>query len=188
MSEPDPESSAKGRLVDRGAVFAGWVGIGVAFVVVVAFALVIPFQPLVFGLALPVGLLLGWYANARAQRRRPRWRVLVNASWAGTITGLSLAGLYLAIRLLFIYADTGALPDGTNLDCRTGPDCTFQRHVAEGRGPDLAAAGISDAASFEAAALREHAWSSGALLVLTMLGALAVGTAQAVARADGEGD
>lgn len=184
MIEPAPEPSAGGRFVDRGAVFAGWVGIGVAFVVVVAFALVIPFQPLVFGLAMPIGLLLGWYANVRAERRRPRWRVLANASWAGMVTGLSLAGLYLAIRLLFIYADTGALPDGTNLDCLTGPDCTYERHVAQGRAPELAAEGITDAASFEAAALREHAWSSGALLMLTLVGALAVGAGQALRRTD----
>jgi hypothetical protein len=184
VSEPSPSPAAEGRFVDRGAVFAGWVGIGVAFVIVVAFALVIPFQPLVFGLALPVGLLLGWYANMRAQRRRPRWRVLANAGWAGSVTGLSLAGLYLAIRLLFIYADTGALPDGTNLDCRTGPDCTYERHVAQGRGPALAAEGITDAATFETAALREHAWAGGGLLLLTLVGALAVGAGQALSRTE----
>ncbi len=180
MSEQSAgRGTGSARLVDQGAVFAGWVGLGVAFVVVVAFALIIPFQPLVFLLAPLCGLLIGWYANARSERRRPRRRALLNAAWAGVVTGLALAVLYVAIRLLFIYADTGALPDGTSLDCRIGPECTYARHVAEGRGPELAAQGITDAASFEAAALREHAWAGAALLVVTLGGAIVAGAFQA---------
>jgi hypothetical protein len=182
VSEPVSGQPAVSRLVDAGAVFAGWVGIGVSFVIVVAFALIIPFQLLVFVLAPFIGLLMGWYANARSERRRPRLRVLLNAAWAGVPTALALAGLYLAIRLLFIYADTGALPDGTNLDCRAGPDCTYTRHVVEGRGPELAQQGITDAATFEAVALREHAFGAAGLLLLTLAGAVVAGAGQALGR------
>ena len=52
-----------GRFIDKGAVFAGYVGIGMALVIAIAFALIIPVQTLVF-LAAPIaGLLIGGYAN-----------------------------------------------------------------------------------------------------------------------------
>jgi hypothetical protein len=173
-------------LVDPGAVFAGWVGLGVAVVAVIALALVIAIQGSMFLLALPIGLLLGWYANVRAERSRPRWRVLANAGYAGLVTALGLAVMYVGLRLLFVYADTGALPDRTRLDCRTGPDCTYTRHVQAGQAEELAEQGITDSASFEAAFLREQAGAGIALLGLTLGGALLSGAAQAVAaRKDG---
>ena len=61
------------RFIDRGAIVAGWIGLGTAVVLVIAFGLVVPIQPVVFVLALPVGLLIGWYANAKSERRRPRY-------------------------------------------------------------------------------------------------------------------
>jgi hypothetical protein len=41
------------RFVDRGAVVAGWIGLGTAVVLVIAFALVVPIQPIVYVAALP---------------------------------------------------------------------------------------------------------------------------------------
>ena len=62
------------RFVDPGAKFAGWVGLGMALVVVIAFALIIPIQPIVFLIAPLAGVLIGVYANVRAERWRPRGR------------------------------------------------------------------------------------------------------------------
>jgi hypothetical protein len=63
------------RFVDRGAIFAGWVGVGMAMTIAVSFLLVIPIEP-VFWLMSPLaGLLIGYYANARADRLAgPPWR------------------------------------------------------------------------------------------------------------------
>ena len=173
------------RFVDRGAVFAGWVGLGVALVTVIALALVIAIQGLVFLLALPIGLLLGWYANARSERSWPRWRLLANAGYAGLLTAAGLAVMYVGLRLLFVYADTGALPDGSSLECRIGPECTYMRHLEAERGPQLAEQGITDAASFEAAVLREQAAAGAALFGMTLGGALLTGLAQAATARQG---
>ena len=35
-----------------------------------------------------------------------------------------------SLRLLFVFADTGTLPDGTTMTCQMGPDCTYQRYVS----------------------------------------------------------
>ena len=77
-----------GRVLDRGAIFAGWVGLGMAVVIAISFELIIAVQSLVFLLAIPAGLLIGFYADARSVRRRPWWRVLVNALYAGLLTGV----------------------------------------------------------------------------------------------------
>jgi hypothetical protein len=166
---------ALGRPVDPGAIFAGWVGLGVALVLVIAFALVIAVQSIVFIAAPLAGLLIGWYANVRAGRWRPRWRVLLNAGYAGFVTALGLAVMYVAIRLLFVYADSGVRPDRTQIDCRTGPECTYMRHVEAGREAELARQGITDAASFEAAVLREQSFAAGTLFVLALAGSLVPG-------------
>ena len=178
-----PASAAR-RPLDAGAIFAGWVGIGVAIVIVISFGLVIAVQPLVW-LAAPVaGLLVGSYANHRSARWRPRWRVLVNAAWAGLVTGVSLALFYAAVRLLFVYFDAGYRPEsqGGQLDCSRGPECVYMRYVAEGRGDELAAAAVTDPAGFERAMLGEQL--DGALLLtgLTVAGAIGAGTVRAVRR------
>ena len=137
----DPLSAAghaasRSRLLDKGAILAGWVGVGVAIVVVISFALIIAVQPLVW-LAAPIaGVLVGSYANHRSARWRPRWRVLVNAAWAGLVTGVSLALFYAAVRLLFVYFDAGYRPEsqGGQIDCARGPECVYMRYVDEGRG------------------------------------------------------
>lgn len=172
------------RVLDPGAVFAGWVGLGMAVIAAISLALVFPVQALLFLFAPIGGLLIGWYANARAERRRPWSRVIVNAAYAGLVTALSLVLLYGAIRLLFVYADNG-YPDFNRTDsngvvieptCAVGPACTYARYVKAGRGPELEALGVRDAASFESYALREQLNGSIALLVLTIGGALAGGT------------
>lgn len=163
------------RLVDRGAIFAGWVGLGMAVVIVIGFELIIAVQSLVFLAAPLAGAVIGAYANVRAGRWRPRLRALANAGYAGLVTGLALAAFYVALRLLFLYADSGALPDRTTMDCTPGPGCGYERYVAAGRADELAAAGITDAASFEAASLREQARGGTMLLVLSLGGSVAAG-------------
>ena len=57
------------RFVDRGAITAAYVGIGMAVTVAISFLLIIPIEPVVWLLALPAGLLIGYYANQRSDRR-----------------------------------------------------------------------------------------------------------------------
>lgn len=173
-----------GRVVDPGAVFAGWVGIGMALVVAIAFELIVAVQSIVFMLAPLSGLLIGIYANVRAERRRPRWRVIANAAWASLVTGIAMAVIYAALRLVFLYGDTGTLATGESLDCRRGPECTYTRYVEAGRSGDLAEVGVVDAATYEAAALREQAFGALTLVGLTLAGGLAGGAGRAIA-ADG---
>src|SRR3989337_1629046 len=53
------------RVVDRGAITAAYVGIGMAVTVAISFMLIIPIEPIVWLLTLPSGLLIGYYANQR---------------------------------------------------------------------------------------------------------------------------
>ena len=72
------------RLVDRGAITAAYVGIGMAVTIVVSFMLFIPIEWIIWILALPSGLLIGYYANQRSDRRAGPWgRILVNGLFAG---------------------------------------------------------------------------------------------------------
>lgn len=171
------ERQGSGRFLDRGAVFAGWVGLGMGLVIAIAFELIVAVQPLVFLLALPAGALIGAYANVRSERWRPRGRVLTNSVYAGLVTGIGLAVLYVAIRLLFIYADSGYRVEsqGGQLACAPGPACTYERYLAAGRGPELEASGVTDAASFEAFVLGEHLAGGLTLIVLSAGGALIAG-------------
>jgi hypothetical protein len=169
------------QVVDPGAIFAGWVGLGMALVLAIAFELIIPVQTLVFLLAPLLGLAIGVYANVRSERWRPVGRLVANAIWAGLVTGVGLALLYVAIRLVFVYGDTGALPDGTRLNCSTGPDCLYQRYVASGLAGELAALGITDAASLEAATWRELVVTGTGLVLLTVVGSVVGGIARGFA-------
>ncbi len=168
------------RFVDRGAVVAGWIGAGMALVIIIALELVIPIRPLVLLAAMPVGAGIGAYANVRARRHWPRMRVLGNAMWAGGVTGLTLATLYLAVRLVFIYLDTGTLPDNTRLDCERGPDCGYARFVAAGHEQELATMGVTDAATYEALILSALAGFGVLLFAVTIGGAVIGGGAQAL--------
>ena len=151
-----------------------------ALVLVIAFELIIPVQTLVFLLAPLMGVLIGVYANVRSERWRPRGRVLANAAYAAVITGVGIAVLYVALRLVFIYGDTGALPDGTSLTCQTGPDCNYQRYVQTGQVDELSALGIVDGKSLESAAWRELLVTGAGLVVLTLIGGLIGGAARAL--------
>ena len=145
------------RFVDRGAITAAYVGIGMGVTIVASFTLIIPIEWIIWLLALPSGLLIGYYANQRSNRVAGPWsRILVNGAFAGLATGLTVAILLLLIKAIFFYADSG-YPDFNRADangnpippyCQSGPDCTYQRYLAAGRGPDLVAAGVTDAASF----------------------------------------
>ncbi len=151
------------RVVDRGAIFAAGVGVGMAATLAISFLLVIPIEPIYWALALPAGMLIGYYANQRSDRRSGPWlRIGANALFAGAVTGLTLALLLLAVKALFFFGDDGyrdpsaggrvtvARDDGRPVACRPGADCVFRRYLADGRGPDLAAAGATDPDSFSA--------------------------------------
>jgi hypothetical protein len=171
-------------VLDRGALYAAMVGLGMAVTIAISFELVVAVQALVFLSAPVAGAVIGFYANHKSERWRPRWRLYANAGFAGLVTGLGLALMYVALRLLFIYADSGYRPEpmGGQLDCVTGPDCTYARLLDDGRGPDLSAGGITDGAAFEAAVWR---WQGETLLILTVLsvaGAIGAATVRAVRR------
>lgn len=166
------------RFVDEGAIFGGWVGLGSALVLAIAFELIIPVQTLVFLLAPLMGLVVGVYANVKSDRWRPRRRALANAGYAGLVSGVGLAGLYVVVRLIFIYGDTGSMPDGTRLDCQTGPDCIYERYVTAGQADELASLGIADGQTLEAAAWRELLVTGAGLVLLTVGGALVGGLAR----------
>jgi hypothetical protein len=179
------------RFVDRGAVTAAYVGIGMAVVVAVSFLLVIPIEPVYWLLALPVGLLIGYYANSRSDRRAGPWgRILVNALFAGIVTGLTLAVLLLATKAIFFFADNG-YPDFNRVDetgqpippyCQSGADCVYQRYVAAGNGDELAAAGVTDAATFTSFYWGQQFSTALTLIVLTEAGALLGGLAYGFTR------
>jgi hypothetical protein len=154
-------------VLDRGAITAAFVGLGMAVTIAISFELVVAVQVLTFIAAPLAGATIGFYANHKSERWRPRWRVFANAAFAGLVTGLSLALMYVGLRLLFVYADSGYRPEtmGGQLDCATGPACTYARLVDDGSGADLAADGITDAASFESAVWR---WQGATVLILTL--------------------
>ncbi len=173
------------RIVDRGAIAAGYVGIGMAITIGLSFLLVIPIEPIYWLLAFPSGLLIGYYANQRSDRRAGPWsRILANALVAGIATGLAFAAFLLMVKALFFFADNG-YPTFNRVDpitlnavpptCENGAGCVLARYVAQGDGPAFAAAGITDAAAFTAFYWGQQAASAGSVLLLTMGGGLGGG-------------
>lgn len=163
------------RLVDRGAISAAYVGIGMAVTIVASFTLIIPIEWLIWVLALPAGLLIGYYANQRSNRRSGPWnRIVANGIFAGTATGLTIAALLLVVKALFFYADNGYRDPGLggSISCSLGADCVYQRYLDAGHGPGLTAAGVTDASSFAGFYWREQFASAGLVIVLTSLGGL----------------
>ena len=163
------------RIVDRGAITAAWVGVGMAVTIGVSFLLVIPIEFLVVPTALFGGMLIGYYANARSNRVGGPWgRVLVNALFAGLVTGLTLAVLLLAVKGLFFTADDGYrdAASGGRLTCETGADCVYQRYLAIGRGPAFEAAGITDVDAFTRLYWTEQLSTGGAYIALSLGGSL----------------
>ncbi len=174
------------RLVDRGAVSAGWVGLGMAVTIAISFLLVIPIEPVFWVMAPFAGLLIGYYANARADRRAGPWRrIVANGAYAGVVTALSLVLLLLGTKAIFFSADNGyrdASAGGPINGCTSGADCVYQRYLAEGKGPDFARIGITDAASFSAFYWREQLNTAGTVFTLCLLGGLGGAAAYGIAR------
>ena len=165
------------RFVDRGAVTAAYVGIGMAITIVVSFILIIPIEPIIWLLTIPSGLLIGYYANQRSDRRAGPWsRIVRNGAFAGAVTGLSFAVLILILKAIFFFGDTG-YPDFNRIDpttgqvipptCSTGGDCVYARYLALGRGPELEAAGVTDPGSFGALYWAQQFSVAGTLLLAT---------------------
>ena len=144
------------RFVDRGAITAAYVGIGMAVTIAISFLLIIPIEPIVWLLTVPSGQLIGYYANQRSNRRAGPWpRIVVNGLFAAFITGLTAAILLLGVKALFFYGDNGYRDPsaGGPIVCSSGPECVYQRYVLLDDGarvPGLEAAGVTDAASFTA--------------------------------------
>jgi hypothetical protein len=173
------------RVVDRGALVAAGVGVGMAVTIGISFLLVIPIEPIDWLLALPAGLLIGYYANQRSDRCAGPWsRIVLNAAAAGIATGLTMAALLLLIKVLFFFGDNG-YPDFNRVDpqshqpvppfCQNGADCVYQRYVKQGSGPELAAAGITNASQFTGFYWGQQASAAGTILILTVVGGLGGG-------------
>ena len=180
------------RIVDRGAITAAYVGIGMAVTTAVSFLLVIPIEPIYWFLALPAGLLIGYYANQRSDRRKGPWsRIIANAIFAGVITGLAMGVLLLPIKGLFFFADSG-YPDFNRVDpnthqviapfCDAGAACVYARYLANGSGPDFAAAGITDVDGFSRLYWGQQFSTAGTLIGLTVIGGLVGGLAYGATR------
>ena len=144
-------------LFDRRALPAVFVGIGMALTIGASFLLIIPIPPVYWFLAIPAGLLIGYYANGRAGRGRGEWLpILGNGLVAGLATGLTMAALLLGVRALFFNLDNG-YPDFNRVDpvtqqpipprCDPGADCVYRRYL-KAEADTLAQAGITGAATF----------------------------------------
>lgn len=160
-------------MFDRAAIIAAMVGLGMSITIAISFGLVIAIQPLVFISAPLAGATIGWYANHKALRWRPRWRVFANAGFAAAVTGLSLALFYVGIRLLFIYADSGYRPEpmGGQFECTNGPECTYVRLIEEPENAQaLADEGITDVDSYTA-----FVWSTSGEWTLQLSGLAIIG-------------
>jgi hypothetical protein len=135
---------------------------------------VVPIELAYLILSVLGAVVIGYYANARAQRKRGEWRRIVpNSLLAGVVMGLSLSILLLGNKALFFFADSG-YPDFNRVEngvpvgetCQTGADCVYHRYLAQKGGPAaLAEAGVTDAASFGDLYWR-HQWSTAQALVL----------------------
>jgi hypothetical protein len=176
---PGPRRSLLGRVVDRGAITAAFVGIGMAVTIGVSFLLVIPIEPIYWLLSVPAGLLIGYYADARSARARGAWgRILANATFAGLVTGLTLAILLIGVKALFFVADDGyrdpglggrivvERDDGRPVTCQAGAECVYHRYL-EGQAADLAASGVTDASTFSSFYWAQQWSTAGLLLALT---------------------
>ncbi len=166
------------RFVDRGAITAAYVGIGMAVTVAISFLLIIPIEPIVWLLALPSGLLIGYYANQRSDRRAGPWgRILRNGVFAALVTGLTAGVLLLGVKALFFYADNGYrdASAGGPIACSSGPDCVYERYrlVEDGaRIAALEAAGVTDAASFTGFYWEQQLTVAALIVAITTVGGL----------------
>ena len=166
------------RFVDRGAITAAYVGIGMAVTVAISFLLIIPIEPVVWLLSLPTGLLIGYYANQRSNRRAGPWgRIVLNGIFAAVVTGLTAAVLLLGVKALFFYADNGYrdASAGGAIACTSGPDCVYQRYLLIEEGDRIAgleAAGVTDTESFTRFYWSQQFAAAGLIVGLTTIGGL----------------
>jgi hypothetical protein len=163
------------RFVDKGAIIAAYVGIGMAVTITMSFLLIIPIEWVVWVLTIPAGLLIGYYANQRSDRRAGPWsRIILNGVFAALVTGLTTAAMLLLVKGLFFFADDGYRDagQGGRLECTVGADCVYQRYLAAGRGAELEAAGITDVDAFTRFYWQEQANTAGTIVFLTTLGGL----------------
>jgi hypothetical protein len=164
------------RFVDRGAITAAWVGLGMAVTVVVSFMLVIPIEFLIGPFALLGGMMIGYYANARSNRVGGPWRrVIANALLAGLVTGLTYAVLLLGVKAIFFNADAGYRDAsmGGPIACERGADCVYKRYLEFVDKPDaFEEAGITDVGSFTAYYWTQQAGTAGQMIVFSLAGAL----------------
>jgi hypothetical protein len=165
------------RFVDRGAITAAYVGIGMAVTIAISFLLIIPIGDVaLIPFAVFSGLLIGYYANQRSDRRAGPWhRILANGIFAALVTGLTAAVLLLAVKALFFYADNGYrdASAGGPIACSTGADCVYQRHRLVEDGGRIAAmedAGITDAASFSDFYWSQQFGTATLIVALTAIG------------------
>ncbi len=181
-------SRVAGRLVDRGAITAAYVGIGMAVTIAISFLLIIPIEPVVWLLALPSGLLIGYYANQRSNRRAGPWsKIIVNGLFAALITGLTAAILLLGVKALFFFADNGYRDEsaGGPIACTSGADCVYQRYllIDDGaRRADLVAAGVTDVDSFTSFYWASQFSTAALIVVITTIGGLGGALAYGVTR------
>ena len=180
------------RVIDRGALVAAGVGVGMALTIAASFLLVIPIEPIYWLIALPAGLLIGYYANQRSDRALGPWRrIVANATAAGLVTGLTMAGLLLVVKVLFFFGDNG-YPNFNRIDsdtrqplppsCQNGAGCVYARYLAQGSGPELAAGGVADVDAFTRLYWRQQGSAAGTVLVLTLVGGLGGGLLYGVFR------
>ena len=117
-------------------------------------------------LSLLSGLLIGYYANQRSNRRLGPWpKILANGVYAGVLTAITFVLFMLAVKALFFFADSGYrdVRQGGTIECQTGADCVYRRYLDSPRGGELAAAGVTDATSFAS-----FYWSQQFATVLTV--------------------
>jgi hypothetical protein len=172
------------RIVDRGAIAAAFVGIGMAMTVGVSFLLVIPIEPVYWYLSIPAGLLVGYYADARSGRGRGAWRrILANATFAGLVTGLAMAAFLLAVKGLFFAADDGYRDPGLGgrITCQAGGDCVYRRYLEE-QPDELATAGVTDAATFSTFYWAQQWTTAGLLLGLATIAGVGGGGLYGITR------
>ena len=174
------------RFIDRGAIVAAYVGIGMAAVIAISFMLVIPIEIVFLVLGFPAGLLIGYYANARSERSAGPWgRIIANGLFAAAVTAVTMALLYLGVKALFFYADDGYRDAslGPPLACASGADCVYARYRDDpDLGPRLEAAGVTDVASFTRFYWSEQLSNAGYVTILTIVGGLGGAVAYGVTR------
>jgi hypothetical protein len=172
------------RFVDRGALVAAGVGVGMAVTIAASFLLVIPIEPIYWLLTVPAGLLIGYYANQRSDRQAGPWsRIVANALVAGAATGLTMAALLLVVKGMFFFLDNGYRPVdlGGSLACSSGAECVYFRYLDDNEA-DLVAEGVTDVATFTSFYWGQQFVTAGALIVLTTVGGLGGGLLYGVFR------